>query len=62
MPGYSKDLIDRYTKTWGKPMTGNGPGNLANKRHSTVIQQPTEKSKKRKSKSKDCRTKKSRKY
>ena len=47
MPGYSKDLIDRYTKTWEKPMTGNGPGNLANKRHSTVIQQPKEKSKKR---------------
>ena len=62
MPGYSKDLIDRYTKTWEKPMTGNGSGNLANKRHSTVIQPPTKKLKKRKSKSKDCPTKKSRKY
>ena len=60
MPGFSKDLNNRFSKQW-ETMRGEGLGNLANKRHSIVIQEPEKKSKKRKSKSKDCRAKKSKK-
>ena len=45
MPGFSKDLNNRFSKQW-ETMRGEGLGNLANKRHSTVIQQPIKKSKK----------------
>ena len=62
MPGFSKDLNSRFNKKWETTMTGAGIGNLANKRHSTVIQKPIEKSKKRKTKTKDCQSKKSKKY
>ena len=62
MPGFSKDLNTRFTKQWVSAMKGAGSGNLANKRHSVVIQEHTKKSKKRKSKTKDCLPKKSKKY
>ena len=60
MPGFSKDLNSRFSKQWS--MRGAGTGNLANKRHPAVIPQSTKKSKKRKSKCKDSRRKKSKKY
>ena len=51
MPGDSKDLLNRYTKTWEKSMTKNGSRNLTNKQHSTVIEPSTTKSKKGKAQS-----------
>ena len=62
MPGFSKDLNSRFNKQWENTMRGGGTGNLANKRHSIVIQEPAKKLKKRKSKTKDSRPKKSKKY
>ena len=62
MPGFSRDLNQRYSKQWVSDMKGEGYGNLANKRHSVVIQEPTKKSRKRKMKTKDCQRKKSKKY
>ena len=62
MPGFSRDLNLRYYKQWVGGMKGEGSGNLANKRHSVVIQEPDKKSKKRKSKTKDYQRKKSKKY
>ena len=62
MPGFSKDLNSRYSKSWGLNMTGGGAGNLANKRHTVVIPKSNSKSKKRKAKTKDSHPRKSRKY
>ena len=62
MPGFSNDLNSRFNKTWGLNMTGGGSGNLANKRHSVVIPKSNTKSKKRKTKRKESRPRKSRKY
>ena len=62
MPGFSRDLNLRYYKEWVSDMKGEGSGNLANKRHSVVIEEPNKRSKKRKLKTKDFQRKKSKKY
>ena len=62
MPGFSRDLNQRYSKQWVSEMKGEGYGNFANKRHSVVIHEPNKKSRKPKMKTKDSQRKKSKKY
>ena len=51
MPGYSKDLNNRFCRPWlQKNLSGSGSGSvsLPQKRHSTVVNKPKSKSKRRK--------------